>query len=157
MVSIQAPSPQSYEILSGGIADGIYFPVESVPFFKLDGLVDNALRAEGGLYNVSFFFVMNEGRYKSLSDEDRAAIDSVSGEAFSRLAGQAWDAADAKGMEVIGDTVAFHDATPEEMATLEEAVQPIYDGVAKSYAEKGVDFEAALEMLRAEVAKVAAE
>ncbi len=45
MVSIQAPSPQSYEILSGGI----FLPVESVPFLKLDGLVDAALRAEGGL------------------------------------------------------------------------------------------------------------
>lgn len=156
MVSIQAPAPQSYEILSGGIADGIFFPVESVPFFKLDSLVDTALRVPGGLYNVSFFFVMNKAKYDSLSEADRAAIDSVSGEAFARMAGKAWDAADAAGMEVIGDTVDFHDATEEEMKVLREKAQPIFDGLAAAYEQKGVEFEPMLDKLKAEVEKVAA-
>lgn len=157
MVSIQAPSPQSYEILSGGIADGIFFPPESVPFFKLEELLDTALRVPGGLYNVSFFFVMNEARYESLSEEDRAAIDAVSGEAFARLAGRAWDAADAKGMEIIQDTVDFHDATEAEMETLRAAAQPLFDQLAATYEEKGVDFEATLERLKQEVEAVTAE
>jgi TRAP-type C4-dicarboxylate transport system substrate-binding protein len=157
MVSIQAPSPQSYEILSGGIADGIFFPVESVPFFKLESLVDTALRAPGGLYNVSFFFVMNQAKFDSLSEEDQEAIESVSGEAFARMAGQAWDAADAAGMEVIGSTVEFHDATDEEMAALQEKAQPLFDDLAAIYEEKGVDFEAVLAKLKEEVAAVAAE
>ncbi len=152
MVSIQAPSPQSYEILSGGVADGIFFPVESVPFFKLDGLVDTALRVPGGLYNVSFFFVMNKAKFDSLSDEDKAAIEEVSGEAFARMAGKAWDAADAAGMDVIGSTVDFHDATPEEMAELEERAQPIFDGLAAAYEAKGIDFDAMLARLKQEVA-----
>ncbi|WP_235911995.1 TRAP transporter substrate-binding protein [Mesorhizobium xinjiangense] len=157
MVSIQAPSPQSYEILSGGVADGIFFPVESVPFFKLDGLVDTALRAPGGLYNVSFFFVMNKAKFESLSDEDKAAIQEVSGEAFARMAGKAWDAADAAGMEVIGSTVDFHDATDEEMAELKARAQPLFDDLAAAYEAKGVDFDAMLAKLRKEVAAVAAE
>lgn len=157
MVSIQAPSPQSYEILSGGVADGIFFPAESVPFFKLESLLDTALRAPGGLYNVSFFFVMNKDKFDSLSEEDQAAIDSVSGEAFARMAGKAWDTADAKGMEMLQSTVDFHDATEAEMATLKEAVQPIYDSVAAAYAEKDVDFDAALAKLKEEVEAVAAE
>lgn len=157
MVSIQAPSPQSYEILSGGVADGIFFPAESVPFFKLESLVDTALRAPGGLYNVSFFFVMNKAKFDSLSDADKAAIESVSGEAFARLAGQAWDAADAKGMEAMATTVNFHDTTDAELATLKEAVQPIFNSVAANYKEKGVDFDAALAKLKQEVEAVAAE
>lgn len=157
MVSIQAPSPQSYEILSGGVADGIFFPPESVPFFKLETLLDTALRAPGGLYNVSFFFVMNKDKFDSLSDEDKAAIEEVSGEAFAHMAGKAWDAADAKGMEIIQDTVDFHDATDEEVDMLREAAQPIFDGVEKNYADKGADFDATLKALRDEVAKVAAE
>lgn len=157
MVSIQAPSPQSYEILSGGVADGIFFPVESVPFFGLESLVDTALRAPGGLYNVSFFFVMNQAKFDSLSPEDQAAIEEISGEAFARMAGQAWDAADAAGMEVIKDTVDFHEPTEEEMQALEEAAQPIFDDLEAIYEEKGVDFDAVLSRLEEEVAAVAGE
>jgi TRAP-type C4-dicarboxylate transport system substrate-binding protein len=157
MVAIQAPAPQSYEILSGGIADGIFFPVESVPFFGLESLVDTALRVPGGLYNVSFFFVMNQEKFESLSEEDQEAIESVSGEAFARMAGQAWDAADAAGMEVIGETVEFHDATEEEMEMLQEMAQPLFDDLAALYEEKGVDFDAVLARLKEEVAAVAAE
>ena len=157
MFSVQAPSPQSYEVLSGGIADGIFFPVESIPFFKLESLVDTALRAPGGLYNVSFFFVMNQAAFDRLSDEDKAAIEEVSGEAFARRAGQAWDAADAAGLEVIGETVTFHDATEEEMEALEAAAQPLFDQLAATYEEKGVDFDATLQRLREEVEAVAAE
>jgi len=152
MVAIQAPAPQSYEMLSGGVADGIFFPAESIPFFKLDGLLTQGFRAPGGLYNVSFFFVMNENKFNSLSDADKAAIESVSGEAFVRMAGQAWDAADVAGLEAIAGKVTFHDATPEELAALETAVQPIVDGVRASYESQGVDFDAALEKLKSGVA-----
>lgn len=157
MVSVQAPSPATYEVLSGGVADAIFFPVESIPFFRLESLVDTALRAPGGLYNVSFFFVMNQAKYDSLSAEDQAAIDEISGEAFARMAGQAWDAADAAGMDVIGETVTFHDATEEEVAELREAAQPIFDGVAANYASRDVDFEATLEKLQAEIRAVEGE
>lgn len=157
LVSIQAPAPQSYEILSGGIADGIFFPVESIPFFKLESLVDTALRAPGGLYNVSFFFVMNQAKFDSLSDEDKAAIEEISGEAFARMAGQAWDRADAAGMEVIKDTVDFHDASEKEVDTLRGATQPIFDEVKANYEAKGMSFDDVLKKLQAEVQAVAAE
>lgn len=157
MVPIQAPSPQTYEVLAGGVADGIVFPYESIPFFKLDSLVKNALRVEGGLYNVSFFMVMNEGRWQSLSEADRAAIDSVSGEPLVRMAGRAWDAADAAGLAALEGTVAFHDATPEEMETIGAAADAIYAAVREKAEAKGVDFDAAVQMLKDEAAKVAAE
>ena len=85
---VQAPSSKAYELLSGGVADGILFPFESVGFFKLDGILDKGLTVPGGLYNTSFFTVMNKAKWDGLSDEDKAAIDKVSGEALARLAGQ---------------------------------------------------------------------
>ena len=153
MVSVQAPSSESYELLSNGVADGIVFPYESVPFFRLDDVVKNGLRVEGGMYNVSFFFVMNQARFDSLSEADRAAIDKVSGEALVRMAGKAWDAADAAGLAALEGKVSFHDATPEEHAVIEEDAKAIYDRVAQGYAAKGVDFEAALAMFRDELGK----
>ncbi|WP_136659245.1 TRAP transporter substrate-binding protein [Nitratireductor sp. XY-223] len=152
MVAIQAPAPQSYELLSGGVADGIFFPAESIPFFKLDGLLKNALEAPGGLYNVSFFFVMNQNKFDSLSDADKAAIESASGEAFARLAGKAWDAADAAGRKAVEGKVAFHEASADELQVLEADAQPIFDGVKANYTAAGLDFEALLNKLKSAIA-----
>ncbi|OWU71783.1 TRAP transporter substrate-binding protein [Phaeobacter sp. 22II1-1F12B] len=157
MVPLQAPSPKTYELLSGGVADAIYFPYESVPFFKLDSLLTKALRVDGGLYNVSFFMVMNQAKFDGMSDADKAAIDEVSGEVLVRMAGQAWDTADEAGLAALEGTVDFHDATEEEMVAIEEMSQPLYDTVRKAFDDKGVDFDAALEMLRSETQAVLSE
>ncbi len=157
MVPLQAPAPKTYELLSGGVADGIYFPSESIPFFKLDSIVTKALRVPGGLYNVSFFFVMNQDAWDGLSEEDRAAIDEVSGEALARMAGQAWDAADEAGLAVMEGKVAFHDATEAEMEALRADAEAVYETVRDKVEAKGVDFDAALQMLKDETEAVAAE
>lgn len=157
MVAIQAPSSESYELLHNGVADGIVFPYESVPFFKLDDTVKQALTVEGGMYNVSFFFAMNQARYDSLSEADRAAIDKVSGEALVRMAGQAWDAADAAGREVLEGKVNFTAAEGEDLAALQAASDSIYAEVRTKYEAKGVDFDAALAMFKDEIAKLQAE
>ncbi|MBK0328945.1 TRAP transporter substrate-binding protein [Rhodobacteraceae bacterium F11138] len=157
MVPLQSPSTQTYEILSGGVADAIYFPYESVTFFNLDKLLNKALRVDGGLYNTSFFMAMNQAKWDSLSDEDKTAIEQVSGEALARMAGQAWDKADAAGLAAMQGVVDFHDASDEEIAQIRELAQPLYDKVRAKYEEKGVDFDAALAMLKEETAKVAAE
>ncbi len=157
MVPLQSPSTQTYEVLSGGVADAIYFPYESITFFNLDSLVSKALRVDGGLYNTSFFMVMNQGRWDALSDADKAAIEEVSGEALARMAGAAWDAADEAGLAAMQGVVDFHDATEEERAQIEAWAEPLYAEVRAKFEEKGVDFDAALEMLTTEAEKVAAE
>ncbi len=156
MVSLQAPSSESYELLHNGVADGIVFPYESIPFFKLENAVKNALTVDGGMYNVSFFMVMNQAKYDSLSDADRAAIDSVSGETLARMAGRAWDEADKAGLELLQDKVQFTAAEGEDLAALQSAADTIYKSVADKYQAKGVDFDAALDMFKAEIARVEA-
>ena len=108
----------------------------------------------GGLYNTSFFVVMNRRTWDGLSEEDKAAIDSVSGEAMARLAGQAWDAADAAGTKVMSDKgVALSQADAAMTAELEEKLAGIEQDFLDAAAKSGVDGAAALEMLRAEIAK----
>jgi TRAP-type C4-dicarboxylate transport system substrate-binding protein len=157
MVPLQASSTKAYELLSNGIADGIFFPSESIPFFNLDDVVTDALRVPGGLYNVSFFVVMNQARWDALPERDKAAIDSVSGEALARLAGRAWDAADAAGNETLQGVVDFHDATKAEMETIEAAADALYQQVRDEVEAEGVDFDAAIALLREEAEKVATE
>lgn len=157
MVSIQAPATDSYELLSGGVIDGTFFPLEAVPFFRIDTQVDRALRVPGGIFNAAFFFVMNEARFNRLSEADRAAIQRISGEAFARMAGQAWDRSDAASKDSLGASVAFHDASEDDLAVLRAAAQPIYDEVAANYSAKGLDFETVLKKLKAEIEAVEAE
>lgn len=157
LVAVQAPAPQSFELLNGGVADGIFFPGESITFFRLDSLITQGLRVDGGFYNVSFFFVMNEDVYAGLSEEDRAAIDAVSGEAFARIAGAAWDAADAAGIAALEGKVEIFEATEDDMAGLTVMVEPIYAGVRAKYEGAGLDFDAILTAVQADVEAVAAE
>lgn len=152
MVGVPAPSPQVYEILANGVADGILFPAESVPFFRIEEVIRHGVSVPGGLYNTSFFVVMNAKTWNRLSDEDKAAIDSVSGEAMARLAGAAWDAADEAGLAVMTEKgVTLTEADEAMTAELADALAGIEDGFLAAAQERGIDGKAALEMLRAEV------
>lgn len=154
---VLAPSSKTYELLSGGVADGILFPFESITFFKIDDLLDDGLVVPGGLYNTSFFVVMNKGRWESLSDEDKAAIDSVSGEALARLAGKAWDAADAAGRAAMEGKIALATATDAQVAAFAEALEPVIGAKLDEAASTGVDARAALDALKAEIQALEAE
>jgi TRAP-type transport system periplasmic protein len=62
--------------------------------FRLDGILKNHTIIPGGLYDASFFVVMNEGKFKGLSAADQQAIMKVSGEMLSRRWGQEFDKQD---------------------------------------------------------------
>lgn len=154
VVPVQAPSSKSYEILSNGVADGILFPTESIPAFKIERALKYMTQVPKGLYNTSFFVVMNKAKWDSLSKEDQKAIDAVSGEAFARMAGKAWDEADAKGIEAIKaagmkiDT--FDKAALDELKGKVAFTEAAFFDKAKA---KSVDGAAALKMLREEIAR----
>ncbi|GAC1603170.1 MAG: TRAP transporter substrate-binding protein [Ramlibacter sp.] len=88
------PAPDSYELLSGGVMDGTLFPAESTESFKIDKIIKYATTFPGGLYNTSFVFMMNQGRYDKLSADEKKAVDAISGETAARLFGRAWDNVD---------------------------------------------------------------
>jgi TRAP-type C4-dicarboxylate transport system substrate-binding protein len=149
MVAVSAPSPQVYEILSNGVADGILFPPESVPFFKIDSVLKHGVEVPGGLYNTSFFMIMNEDTWNSLSPEDQQAISSVSGASLAERAGKAWDAADASGREAMKAAgIALTTASDEFVAGAKTALDGIDATFVDAATAAGVDGEAALARLR---------
>ncbi len=87
------PAPESYELLATGVMDGTFFPDESIASFKLN-MIKHATTFPGGLYNTSFVFMMNQDKYKSLTADQKSAVDKLSGEYVARLFGQGWDALD---------------------------------------------------------------
>ncbi|MEO6364049.1 MAG: TRAP transporter substrate-binding protein, partial [Caldimonas sp.] len=68
------PAPESYELLSSGVADGTFFPIESIKSFNLDKVVKFATFFPGGFYSSSFGFFMNEDKWNKLSKQDQDAI-----------------------------------------------------------------------------------
>ncbi len=155
VVGILAPAPKVYEILSRGVADGIFMPMETKKSFKLKEVVPFNLVMPDGLYYGSFFIVMNQAKYNGVSREDRAAIDRVSGEAFARIAGKAWAAGDELGRQ---DAKAYGNEIRVADPALANAIKSRLAGIEKSWIKeasaKGIDAAKALAELRAEVKKL---
>ena len=95
------PATESYELISTGVADGVFFPAESVSTFKLEKFLKYATIFPGGLYNTSFVFFMSDDKFQKLSKADQDAIMSVSGEALSRSMGRVWDVRDREAVAIL--------------------------------------------------------
>lgn len=156
-VPVEGPSSKSYELLSQKVADGIFFPWESVNFFRLGDLLSSAFVAEGGVYNTAFLFVMNQAKWDSIAPEDQAAIEEIIGEPLARKAGEMWNKADAAGRAAMEGKLDIYDATPEDIATLKERFKPVIEANIALISETGVDGQAAYDMLLDEIAKLEAE
>ncbi|MBI3436849.1 MAG: TRAP transporter substrate-binding protein [Proteobacteria bacterium] len=152
-VAMLKPAPESYELLSQGVADGVFFPKESPLPFKLVPLIKYVTYVPGGLYNVSFALIMNPAKWNQISAADKAAIGKLTGEPLARRAGKAWDVVDARGEKAI------RDANIPVVVADAKFVQEIREktaGLEKAWIEKvkakGVDGAAVLAALRAEIA-----
>lgn len=157
-VSIRQPAPKSYEILSAGIADGIMFPFESLPSFRITDLVPYSTTMPGGWYSSSHYLVMNQRVYDSLPDEDKAIIDKYSGEGYAKLAGEGWDKINDAGYEEViaaGNTVM--EASADFKAALEELNKTFEADYFKTAEAEGLDGKAMYEFFKAEVAKLSAQ
>ncbi len=151
------PAPESYELLSSGVADGVFFPLESIISFKLDTVLEQATLFPGGMYSSAFGFFMNEDKWNKLPKQDQEAIAKISGEHIARLAGTSWDEADKKGMEALKKSgVKIVNANPELVAEVKKRSAPIVDDWITKAKAKGVDAPKVLAEFREELKKVAA-
>lgn len=156
-VSIRQPAPKSFEILSSGIADGITFPFESLPSFKITELVPYTTTMPGGWYNSSHYLVMNKRVYDGLSDDDKAIIDKFSGEAFAALAGAGWDSINANGLKVAteaGNSIV--EASDELKAALNDLNAQFTADYIEAAKEFDLDGQEVIDFFTAEAEKAAA-
>jgi len=152
------PAPESYELLKSGVADGVFFPLESIVSFKLDTVLQQATLFPGGMYSSAFGFFMNEDKWKKLPKQDQQAIEKLSFEHVARTCGQSWDSADQKGLDGLKKAgVKIVQADQALAAEVRKRSAPIIDDWIKKASAKGVDGKAALAEFRAELKKVAAD
>jgi TRAP-type C4-dicarboxylate transport system substrate-binding protein len=152
------PAPESYELLKGGVADGVFFPLESIISFKLETVLEQATLFPGGMYSSAFGFFMNEDKWNKLAKADQDAISKISGEHIARLAGRSWDEADVKGLEALKKSgVKIVNADRALVAEVQRRSAPIVEDWIKKASAKGVDATKILAEFHAELKKVAAE
>ena len=151
------PAPESYELLKSGVADGVFFPMESVVSFKLDTVLEQATLFPGGMYSSSFGFFMNQGKWDKLPKQDQAIIEKLSFEHAARSCGESWDTADQRGLEALKKaSVKIVNADAALVAEVKKRSAPLEDDWIKKASAKGVDAKAILAEFRAELKKVAA-
>jgi TRAP-type C4-dicarboxylate transport system substrate-binding protein len=152
------PAPESYELLNAGVADGVFFPFESIVSFKLETVIGQATVFPGGMYSSSFGFFMNEDKWNKLAKQDQAIIEKYAYEFAARSNGKSWDNADQKGLDALKKaSVKIVRADPAFVAEVHKRSAPIIEDWIKKANAKGVNARAALDEFRAEIKKVSAE
>lgn len=151
-VSVNANASDSYEMLSRGVIDGMYFQYDQMENFKLDKLIKSAVAAPGGLGKSSQYLMMNERKWNSLSEEDRAAIESVSGEFAAKEFGTKWNDSEVKAIKKLTENgLKTYRVQGEELKQLQEDLAFIEADWIEAAAKKNVDGKAALEYYRAQI------
>jgi TRAP-type transport system periplasmic protein len=151
------PAGESYELLKSGVADGIFFPLESIVSFKLETVLEQATLFPGGMYSSAFGFFMNQDKWNKLSKADQDAIDRLGYEYAARSCGKSWDAADQKGLAAMKQSgIKIVAADPALLKDVQARSAPIIADWIKQANAKGVDANAILAEFRAELKRVAA-
>ncbi len=140
---------QVFEKLSRGVIDGVTFPIEALRAFKLGGHLKYSMSVPGGLYNTSWFVVMNNGKWAEISNKDKKAIMSISGEAFANLVGGVWDASDKVGAAYVAkNKIEVHAASAAVLTKVKSIATKREAAWAKAVKETGYDGAAALKEMR---------
>jgi TRAP-type C4-dicarboxylate transport system substrate-binding protein len=96
VIAVPQPAPATYELLSSGVVDGVFLPHDGACLYKVPEVAKYASIVPGGLFTVSVAAIMNPAKFAKLEQRDQEAIRKLSGEAWARRAGRAWDEANEK-------------------------------------------------------------
>lgn len=140
VVPILKSAAEAYEMMATGTIDGQVTTLNTITGFKQTDLMDGVFFIPGGLANAVLFVGINEEKWNSISEADRAAIMAISGEVLAERIGKAYDAADAEALDIMKDA-GYHigQATPEQVEKLKTTLQPIEDAWIVRAKEAGMD------------------
>ncbi|MCV6590307.1 MAG: TRAP transporter substrate-binding protein [Marinobacterium sp.] len=148
---VGAPAPKVYEMMQQGVIDGYLLSMIEHRYMRLSEVTPYVVRFPQGMYMGSFGIFMNPDFLDGLSEADRKAILSVSGEKLSAMAGRAWDRGNAEGLEAARAAgVNILDVKPDEplAKAFDDLTADMDQRFLKIVERRGVDAEKALAELR---------
>ncbi|HEY7999353.1 MAG TPA: TRAP transporter substrate-binding protein [Pseudolabrys sp.] len=151
--NVQAAAPEVRDVIERGVADGVTFPWGSLVLFGIDKVTKYHMDAP--LYVTTFAFVFNKDKYNQMSPRQKKAIDdNCTTEAAARVGGP-WGKFEDAGIDKVkaepGQEV--YKLTPEQTAMWKKAAEPLVKTWADGVKKVGVDPDAAMKELRADLAK----
>ncbi len=153
VAGVNAPAPKVYELIDGGVADGVFFPFETMHAFKIAELAKFSFHNPDGMYTTAFAIVMNNEAYNGLTATERDCVDGMRGVDLARTVGWFWDDADkvgASAASAYGHELTV--ASDAERQYFKDATAGVTTDVLAKVSAKGVDAEAALAYFKEQVA-----
>jgi TRAP-type C4-dicarboxylate transport system substrate-binding protein len=151
--NVQSSAPEVRDIIERGVADAVSFPWGSLVLFGIDKVTKYHMEAP--LYVTTFAFVLNKGKYNEMSPRQKKAIDdNCNSEAAGRVGGP-WGTFEDAGVDKV-KAQAGHEVyslTPAQTAQWKKASEPLIKTWADGVKKTGVDPDAAMKDLRADLAK----
>lgn len=158
VVPLLKPATEVYEMLSSGVADGVFFAKDGVVPYNLPEVVKFATFVPGGMYNISFGWLANPEKWESIPEADRALIEPLIGENLARAIGKKFDEADQVAIAALEKAnipmTTADEAFVSELASTTESLRS--DWIAEA-SKLGVDGAAVLQALQDAMKEVEAE
>lgn len=144
------PISEKYVALERGTIEGLLMPLASAPGYKMEEVTTYISRINYS--STPLVAIMNLNTWNSLSPEHQQALTDAS-ETAQAMLGEAYDAEDANGLQILLDAGGIiADFPEEEMAKMRAAAEPFWDSYREDLrrrtdkADEFLDaFEAAIE------------
>lgn len=151
--NVQSSAPEVRDILDKGVADAVTFPWGSVPLFGIDKVTKYHMDVP--LYTTTFAFVFNKNTYNQMSAKQKKAIDDHCTNEWALKVAGPWADFEHAGIAKIkaesGHEV--YELTPAQLAEWKKAAAPLEKAWADNVKKVGVDPDAAMKELKADLAK----
>ena len=151
--NVQVSAPESREAVERGVADVITFPWDSILLFGIDKAAKQHLDAP--LYATVFNWVINKGVYEKLSATQKKAIDDHCTSEWAEKVATRWADQEDSGREKI-KAMSDHTVTvptPAQLDAWRKAAEPLTKDWAKDVTAKGLNPDAIMGELQAEIKK----
>ena len=136
--AVGMPQPETYDALQKGVVDGTFCPIETLKGWKQGEVIEYVTDTKAIGYTTAMFVAMNQKSWDALPADLQKIIADVSAE-FVDKHGQAWNQADAEGLEFVKglgrEIIAL---SADEEARWKAAVEPIVEKYLAQTAEKGL-------------------
>jgi TRAP-type C4-dicarboxylate transport system substrate-binding protein len=151
--NVNSAAPEVRDIIERHVADAVTFPWGSLVLFGIDKVTKYHMEAP--LYVTTFAFVFNKDKYNEMSPRQKKAIDdNCTNDAAARVGGP-WGKFEDAGVDKVraepGQVV--YKLTPEQTAEWKKAAEPLVKNWADGVKIAGIDPDAAMKELRADLAK----
>jgi len=151
--NVQASAPESRDMLERGVADAITFPWGSLSLFGIDKVVN--FHMDVPLYTTPFVWVMNKDKYEAMSTAQKKVIDEHCTTEWAEKVAAPWADFEFAGRAKLA-AMPGHESyklTAEQTQAWRNAVAPLEAQWAADVGKTGVDAKAAMESLKANLAK----